>query len=238
MIERCDNLPENLPENVVTARIKALYNAYSDSIGVDVFVQTVEGKTTAIFGGMDGSYSLLTFQNADFEELNSYFSFLRATVFCDEKVAEFLNCKEKQASSLFEWDQESNTTQNDGHGRISDVYEALKNGEDGDIEMPDFDLWYTDFCVRFNHGAAEYSLVDGAVAVAGFMTDFGALITGVAVPKKVRKSGFGSQALKLLLSNIKKKYPRSKVFAATNNAAGFYIKNGFKSIGKVAVCKY
>jgi hypothetical protein len=238
VIERCDKLPENLPKNIITTRIFALHNAYCESVGIDIFTQIIDGEITAIFGGMDGSYSLLTFENADFEELDSYFSFLRATVFCDEKVAEFLNCKEKQVSSLFEWDQESNTTQNDGHGRISDVYEALKNGEDGDIAMPDFDLWYTDFCMRFNHGAAEYSLVDGAVAVAGFMTDFGALITGVAVPENARKSGLGSGALKSLLSNIKKKYPNSKVFAATDNAAGFYIKNGFKSIGKVAVCKY
>lgn len=238
MIERCDKLPENLPKNIVTARISALYNAYCDSVGVDIFTQTVDGKVTAIFGGMDGSYSLLTFENADFEELDSYFSFLNATVFCFENAAEQLGCKAREISPLFELQQAINCETIDGHGKISDVYEALKNGEDGDISMPLFDYWYTDFCVRFNHNAAEYSLLDGAVAVAGFMTDFATLITGVATEKKSRKNGLGSKALSLLLSNIKKKHPTSRVFAATNNAAEFYIKNGFKSNGRVAVCRF
>ena len=238
MIKRCKSIPQNAPQNVATARITALYNAYHSSVGVDVFAQIKDDEITAIFGGMDGSFSLICFDNADFEELDSYFSFLKATVFCFDDVAEHLHCKEKCISTLFELMRDVEVSENDGHSKISDVYNALKNGEDGDISMPPFDYWYTDFCVRFNHGSAEYTLVDGAVAVAGFVTDFATLITGVATEKENRKSGLGSKALSLLLSNIKKKHPNSRVFAATNNAAGFYIKNGFAKVGKVAVLEY
>ncbi len=238
MIERCKALPENAPQNVVTARVKALHNAYCDSVGVDIFVQKLDGKITAVFGGMDGSYSLFAFDNADFDELDSYFSFLGATVFCFDDTAENLHPKIAERAELYELTAEVEHLTDDGHGKISDVYEALKNGEDGDIEMPPFEYWYTDFCVRFNHKAAEYALVDGAVVVAGFVTDFATLITGVATDKNRRESGLGSCALRLLLSNIKKKYPLTRVFAATDNAAGFYIKNGFAKVGKVAVCKY
>lgn len=238
MIERCGKLPENTPENIVTARIKALYNAYCDSVGVDIFVQKTDGKITAIFGGMDGSYSLVAFENADFEELDSYFSFLGATVFCFSDTSDSLHPESAEKSDLYELVNEVDYAETYGHEKISDVYKALKNGEDGDIEMPEFDLWYTDFCVRFNHGSAEYSLVNGATAVAGFMTDFGTLITGIATPKKERKNGLGSSALNVLLSNIKKKHPDSRVYAATKNAGEFYIKNGFVKVDKVAVCKY
>lgn len=238
MIERCEILPQNTPENAVTTRIKALQNAYSDTVGVDLLMQTVAGEITAIFGGMDGSYSLFAFQNANFEELDSYFSFLGATVFCFAETSDSLHPESAEKSDLYEFIQETECVENDGHGKISDVYTALKQGEDGDIQMPPFDLWYTDFCIRFNHNAAEYSLFNGATAVAGFMTDFGTLITGVAVPKENRKNGLGSSALNVLLGNIKKKHPNSRVFAATKNAGEFYIKNGFVKVDKVAVCKY
>ncbi len=238
MIERCKELPENAPQNVVTSRIKALCNAYCDSVGVDVFVQTLDGHITAFFGGMDGSYSLFALDSADFDELDSYFSFLGATVFCLGETADNLRPKFTERSKLYELVSEVEPVSDNGHGKISDVYEALKKGEDGDIEMPPFDYWYTDFCVRFNHNSAEYALIDGAVAIAGFMTDFATLITGVATDKNNRKSGLGSCALRLLLSNIRKKHPETRVFAATNNAGGFYIKNGFAKIGKTAVCKY
>lgn len=238
MIERCGALPESTPQNVVTARVKSLYNAYYDSVGVDIFVQKLNGKITAVFGGMDGSYSLLAFDNTDFDELNSYFSFLGATVFCFDSTAENLHPVITGISELYEFVAEVECVESDGHSKITDVYDALKKGEDGDIEMPPFGYWYTDFCVRFNHNVAEYALVDDAVAVAGFMTDFATLITGVATDKNRRKSGLGSCALRLLLSNIKKKHPSTRVFAATDNAAGFYIKNGFAKVGKVAVCKY
>lgn len=238
MIKRIEKLPLRLPENVVTCRINALCNAFGGSVGVDIFSQTVNGKLTAVFGGMDGSLSALLFDDADFEELNAYFSFLKATVFCLEDTAEKLQCPDFELSDLYELKAQAKMTDSDGHGRISDVYYALKKGEDGDIDLPPFDLWYTDFCVRFNHQAAEYALTDGAVAVAGFVTEQNALITGVATDIAFRKTGRGEKALKTLLSNIKKKYPNCRVFAATKNAGGFYIKNGFESIGKVAVCRF
>ena len=238
MIERIEKLPDGLPENVVTARINALLSAYRDSVGIDIFTQTVDGQITAIFGGMDGSFSLELCGKADVEELDSYFSFLSGTVFCDSVTADALHCEDKQYSDLYELTDLTEITDSDGHGRVSDVYDVLKTGEDGDISLPPFDLWYTDFCVRFNHGAADFALCDGAVAVAGFVTDQNALITGVAVGKSDRKKGRGTKALKTLLNNIRKKHPSCRVFAATQNAGGFYIKNGFKKVGRVAVLKY
>ncbi len=238
MIERCKKMPEKLPENVVTARIEALYNVYCGSVGVDIFTQKIDGKITAVFGGMDGSYSLLTSEGADFEELNSYFSFLSATVFCYCDTAESLNPQSARISELYELFKVTECVPIDGHGKVSDVYSILKSGEDGDIALPPFEYWYTDFCARFNHNSAEYALLDGAVAVAGFVTEYCTLITGVATGYDGRRSGRGSRALSVLLSNIKKKHPATRVLAATNNAGEFYIKNGFKRIENVAVLRF
>ncbi len=238
MIQRIDRLPNGLPENVALCRINALYTTYQDSVGIDIFAQTVDGKMTAVFGGMDGSLSLIAFDGADYDELSAYFSLLQATVFCFGHTAQHLQCRKKQFSNLYVLTANVTVLQNNSYGRIAEVYEALQKGLDGDIALPPFDFWYTDFCVRFNHGSAEYALCDGAVAVAGFVTEDSTLITGVATDPACRKVGLASAALKTLLSNIKKKHPSSRVFAATSNADGFYIKNGFTKCDTVAVCEY
>jgi GNAT superfamily N-acetyltransferase len=238
VIERVDSLPEGLEINAVALRIKALYNTYCESVGVDLFIQKVKDKVTAVFGGMDGSFSLICFENADFDELDSYFGFLGATVFCFGEVAEVLKPKRVSKSKLYVFDGDVTLTDFDGNGGISKVYDALKYGEDGDILLPAFDLWYTDFCLRFNHNSAEYFLLDGSVAAAGFVTDEASLITGVAVDKVFRKKGLGSEVLRGLIYKIREKHPKSMIFAATQNAADFYIKNSFKYDGTVAVCEY
>ena len=239
MIERVNSLPEGLEINAVTLRIKALYNTYCESVGVDLFIQKVEAEVTAVFGGMDGSFSLVCFKNADFDELDSYFGFLGATVFCFGETVGFLKPKRVLKSELYVFEGDAREVfDTDGHGGISKIYDALKSGEDGDISLPSFDLWYTDFCLRFNHNSAEYFIKNGSVAVAGFVTDDATLITGVAVDKAFRNKGLGSEVLNGLIYKIRQKHPKSLVFAATRNAADFYIKNGFKYDGAVAVCEY
>ena len=260
MIERVDSLPEGLEINAVALRIKALYNTYCESVGVDLFIQKVKDKVTAVFGGMDGSFSLICFENADFDELDLYFGLLGATVFCFGEVAEVLKPKRVSKSKLYVFDGDVKLTDFDGNGGISKVYDALKYGEDGDILLPPFDLWYTDFCLRFNHDSAEYFLKEGSVAAAGFVTDEASLITGVvrpapsegdgfvtdeaslitgvAVDKVLRNKGLGSEVLRGLIYKIRKKHPKSMIFAATQNAADFYTKNSFKYDGTVAVCEY
>lgn len=237
MIQRAEVMPPMLP-SVAAARIKALCEAYSETVGVDIFVQTVDGVQTAVFGGMDGSFSLVAFDNADFEELDAYFSFLNAAVFCDATAAERLNTRKCTVSTLYELETAFCVTSDNGNGSIAEVYGKLQNGIDGDITLPPFEFWYTDFCVRFNHGAAEYAANDNAAAVCGFMTEEISLITGVAVAESCRGRGEGARVLQALIHNIRKKYPHSRIFAATETAAGFYQKNGFKHAGTVAVCEF
>lgn len=237
MIERLDSLP-SLPKTVSAARIKALCSTYCNTVGIDLFRQTANGLTTAYFGGISGSFSLEAEDNADFGELSAYFRFLGASVFCNGATAVRLDCRRRTASGLYELKAEADATLNDGHGSIAEIYEKLQNGLDGDIVLPPFDDWYTDFCARFNHGAAEYSETPTAVAVTGFMTESISLITGVAVAADHRKTGEGSAVLRTLIHNIRKKYPQSRIFAAANAAAGFYIKNGFSHVGNVAVCEF
>ncbi len=241
MIERIERLPENTPESVFSARIKALYNTYSESVGVDIFCQTVDGIVTAVFGGMDGSYSLVCLGNADYEELYECFSFFGYSLFCDGDTADRLKPKAVEKCDLYELELKPSTTDFpycNAHEPINEVYEILQMGTDGDISLPLFDLWYTDFCARFNHKAAEYAVMWNSAAVCGFMTEKVSLVTGIAVKPDIRRKGLGSAALGVLIHNIWGKCPDSKIFAATKTAGGFYEKCKFIKVGTVANCEF
>lgn len=241
MIKRIETLPETLEKSIFTARIEALLNTYRDSIGVDLFVQTVNGEVTAVFGGIDNSFTLICLNNADFNELNAYFSFCNAVVFCDGEVSEKINAKRVNKALLYEYNNvatPSDFPYENGHKSITEVYKLLEKGSDGDIDLPSFEFWYTDFCLRFNHNSAEYFIVDNAVAVAGFVTEGYSLITGVAVDSNDRKKGFGKTALSGLIHNIGCKYPQNRIFASTVSRGGFYEALNFKHCGNVAVCEF
>ena len=237
MIKRVESLPV-LPKTVSAARIKALDMAYRDSVGIDMFEQKHNGQQTAFFGGIDGSFSLIASKNADFEELNEYFAFSHSAVYCDGDDAKYLNCNKKTVSELYELENALSAENALGHCGIAQVYCKLQNGLDGDIVLPPFEHWYADFCIRFNHLAAEYAASENGVAVCGFMTEEISLITGVAVAENSRGKDEGTRVLSALIHNVRKKYPHSRIFASTVSAAEFYQKNGFKRKGTVAVCEF
>ena len=240
MIRRIDSIPEIFKESVFTSRINALLNTYRKTVGVDLFSQTVDGSVTAVFGGMDGSFTLISNENADYEELSSYFSFCGAVVFCEGTVGEKFNTKDLKKADLYEYQGGMPTgfTYNNGHDSIEKVYHALEKGADGDIKLPPFEFWYTDFCSRFNHNSAEYFLEQNVTAVAGFVDRSYALVTGVAVDKACRGKGLGKTALLGLIHNILIKFPQCQIIASTVNAGGFYENLNFKHCGTVAVLKF
>lgn len=239
MIEAVKKL-SGFENTVLAARVEALELSYGQTVGIERFVATENGVVTAIIGGMDGSFSVEAYDGCDFAELSEFLSFKRADVICSSETAERLKCKTVTEARLLELTDRKDTVgeRNSQKGRISEVYEALRFGCDGDIILPPFPLWYADFCVRYNHRAAEYVLLDGAVAVSGFMTERATLITGVAVDPDKRGRHLGSKALSMLCDNIRAEYPKSRIFALTDGATEFYLKNGFSHIGKMALCEF
>ncbi len=233
MISKQSGLPEGFC-GLPYVRIKALYNTKF----AEMFTQTVNEEITAVFASPGGNgYSLCAKENADFSELDLFFKMVKAEVFCETSVAEKLNYKKCITVSSLKL--EGFKTEKISHGKISDIYEILTFGSDGDIKLPPFDSWYPDFCLRYNRLAAEYSIINGAAAVCGFMTDEASLITGVATEKDKRGSGLGTVALRSLCTAIKEKYKNSEIFVtATDSAKKFYIKNGFREVGKVAILTF
>ena len=237
MIGKALKLPEIPCESIAALRIKALYNTYKGEVA-EIYCQTVSGKVTAVISRLVSGFTLLTLGDADFEELDSFFSYLSGEVFCDKECAERLKPIEKNIYCGLQYHGQIPKATNGEQVKLREVYPLLKLGSDGDIDLPEFEDWYTDFCLRVNHLSADYYVLNGAVAVAGFMTDSSALITGVAVDKSCRKRGLGSKALNGLIVKLNLENKRQIFAVANGKTTEFYKKNGFEEIGSYAVLKY
>lgn len=238
MIKRVKDLPFIPLSSVVGLRIKSLYNTYGRTI-LDVYCQSDGDKITAVMAVLGSGCTLAAERDADFGELDSFLQFLGAEVFCDAWMAERFEFCSCETVNLLQWRGETVGAVNEQVVKISEIYNLIKNGEDGDIELPCFDEWYADFCLRLNHGNAEYFSCGQAVAVAGFVTDGEALITGVAVELRHRGKGLGRIAVEGLVSKLKAKDPDITVYVcATDKTVEFYEKIGFKFAGQVVVLRY
>lgn len=238
MIESVIKVPELGCDSAAATRIKALFNTYKNG-GAGFYCQTAGGKTTAVMSRLGSGFTLLSFDGADFDELESFFRFFSGEVFCGAEDADKLGCVGKSIFPLLRFEGEAPEPSKGKETRISSLYGLLQMGSDGDIVLPPFEDWYTDLCARVNHGSAEFFVIDGAVAVAGFVTENAALITGVAVDKADRGMGKGSEVLRGLIAKVRAKHPDREIYAAAkSDVADFYIKNGFLICGECAVLKF
>ena len=236
MIKRVLKPPKSNFGGVAFLRISALYKTYGER--TELYVQECDGVVKALFAGYQSGFSLCADKTADFSELDEFFTFLGAEVFCEGEIANRLKPYKKTQVFIMRLEACSELV-GANHSRISEVYEALSFGADGDIELPEFDMWYTDFCLRFNHGVAEYSILENSVAVCGFMTETASLITGVAVKPSKRGKGEGKRAVVSLITAIKEKYKNSEIYAAASlPKIPFYEKCGFVFEENCAVLKY
>lgn len=237
MIGKALELPEIFGESITALRIKALYNTYKGEVA-EIYCQTVQGRVTAVISRLGIGFTLLALGDTDYEELDSFFSYLSGEVFCDEGCAKRLKPIKKNIYCGLQYCGQIPKAYDGEQVKLSEVYSLLKLGCDGDIDLPEFEDWYTDFCLRVNHLSADYYVSNGAVAVAGFMNDCAALITGVAVDESCRKMGLGSKALNGLIAKLSLENKRQIFAVANSKTAEFYKKNGFEENGSYAVLKY
>ena len=102
-------------------------------------------------------------------------------------------------------------------------------GESIKIGQPD--RFYTDLSLRVRRNTALcYAFEDKGVAIASAITEYGAIIGGVAVRQNERKNGIGSALVKGLVSDL----PRDKkiyLLRLENENESFYKGLGFENVG-------
>lgn len=102
------------------------------------------------------------------------------------------------------------------------------------IRVGQFDRFYTDLSLRVRRGTAICcEIQDKGVAVASAVTEYGAIVGGVAVRQSYRKNGIGSMLVKKLVCNL----PKDKkiyLLRLKNENESFYKGLGFQNVGSWA----
>ncbi|MBO5852300.1 MAG: GNAT family N-acetyltransferase [Clostridia bacterium] len=192
------------------------------ALAPDIWVQRIHGRTTAVISRLGGRLNI-TAQNADFEEIKEFINVIGfSEIFCEKEVAALLGFNSPHEFTVLKrLSQKSADFCN--IPPLYDLYTALKRGEDGEIDLPDFEVFAPDLSHRLRHGSAVAILKSFGGAVS-FSCDFGSIINGISVKKEERGKGLGSLLLDDLL-----KYLEGEVFVCTDEKTStFYIKNGFE----------
>ena len=167
-----------------------LISAFEGSpLAADIWVQRVCGRICTVISRQGGRLNI-TAENPDFAELKDFISIIGFTeIFCEKSVAEGLGFKGfSEFTVLKAAFSKSGKPQKDIS--LSSLYSALKWGEDGDIELPSFEIFAPDTSHRLRHGGAAAVLEEYGAAL-GFRQQCGVWRCGGAVTA-LRRRGDGA----------------------------------------------
>lgn len=241
MIKRISSLPsfpKATDNDLLHLRLEVLNSVFKRN-GFEVYALQDSGKTSAVLGKFGCGVTLLADENTDFLELDAFFSLFGCEVICECQIGAKLKPKAFRNVNLLEYKGDCFTVVDSKEVKLSSLYALLQNGLDGDIVLPCFDDWYTDFCRRYNLGAAEYYCDEHSVAVCAFKNNEAALITGVAVDKAYRGKGLGVAAVNGLIAKLREKNKAMIIYTlADDKTVGFYESLEFKKIKKYSILNY
>ena len=177
---------------------------------------------------IDGNMTIYG-DNFDPEEMRSFIAAVGAkTLTCSVAAAEML-CYEYKTYNVLISEKGLSVPAN-FEPSCDEVYNLLKEGEDGDITLPERTAFIADLSHRMRHGTALAAIYKSAVCVVPFVADSGALICGVATEKGARGSGFAG----MCVAGTVQKLARPTFTICSYELVPFYKKFGFKDWGKNA----
>ena len=187
----------------------------------EVWLQTENGRTTAVISRFGGRVNL-TYIGGDKTEIKDFLNFIGySEIFTEKGSALALGFDNFSSFTVLK----KETAKKKGLPEIpglKGLYNALSEGKDGDIFLPEFELFAADVSHRLRHGGGAAILEDFGAALCFCSESFG-IINGIAVKKELRGKGLGGKLLNDICG-----YLDGDVFVcAKTDTAEFYIKNGF-----------
>lgn len=226
MIKLIKSLPEYGKRDIGFVRICCNLAAYGSYDKIALFwAQTDEkGTATALLCLMDGALTV-TFDGGDKKELTDFMAFLDIkNIFCEKDTADALGLKYQKVLTVMKCEPPfdiRSAAENTNCG-IKYLFDMLKN----DFALSE-QAFIADISHRLRHNCAFYITTDYSAAVCLYSGN-SAMITGICVNKNKRGLGLGSAALARIKAGLRDK----TVYAVTDGAAEFYIKNGFIKAGQ------
>lgn len=240
---RDENALKSGVDSPLYARVyTAFFNKKSEFDGV--YIQTEKaGNITALFSVLRGRCTLITLENADLDEIKSFFSFneISSVTTLDKGAAEalFENVRTHNVLKLVNLNCDTHFSQRvlkeDGEALYRSLYSCLFEGSNAS-----FEVFYCDFCPGINTGLCEGVYVksdDNVVscALAPNVSQNSAIISGVATLVKYRKQGLGGDCVKGLCRCLLNRGVKDIFLWCENNNVSFYENLGFKKITNIYV---
>ncbi len=212
-----------------TACLKEAFDG--SALSPDIWVQGVSGRTSAVISRMGGRLNI-TADGADLDELKEFINVIGfSEIFTEKQTALDLGFRNFEDFTVFKKVSNGTDTKT-AEISLSALYNALKEGADGDIFLPPFEVFAPDVSHRLRHGGATAAVENFGGALA-FTSEFGGIISGIAVKKEARGKGKGKKLLNDICQSI-----GGDIFACTRGkTAEFYIKNGFEPCGSAVLIR-
>ncbi len=230
MIKQITNLPEfdkiYCPEQI---RIIATHKAYCGMDGYALYEQSTQ-QGRLIISRLDTT-AVLFGDVSDVAELKAFLQFMCTDVFCSLQLAKTLDIAVHKQVNIMKRTGTSECGVLEKYPPFStkQIHNALKQGEDGDINAGEYEPFAADFSLRWRRKAAYGVLIeDRACCVSFNVLDTDAFINGVAVRRDFRGTGLGKKAVMLFCEHLGK---RNVYVGCTNRVIGFYESMGFEKVG-------
>ncbi len=228
------SLPPYLGFNpFIYTKISASLKAYGDNFPFLTFwVQSSNKSPTALICKQDDTVFVTATLEADFEELLEFLSVIGYSSLQTERdTASRLGLKGEVYALLEFTNPNPCYTPNFKEASVKKVYEILFSSQNKDITTTEFEGFYADLSHRIRHGTALAEITENAsAAVASHIYKGSAVISGVATLKEKR----GQELARITLTRLIKHLPQN-IYTASKDAAQFYLKLGFKTIGEITV---
>lgn len=218
-------------QDIYSIRIFSLLEAYGTKYDFAVFYKQLDkaGNITSILSKLDGDYTVSAGDNADFTELEAFFSTMGYTsVLSDDRLR--INDFYDQGVVM----KTARKAEFHKNGAVIDDYPNLMdifNMEDYD--QLDFESWYVDLSHRIRHGCSKaYTIsINGQIissAVFSSIWKNNAILTSVHTAGDYRHNGFGSALVSEMIMDVRNHVYLMREF---NKNEKFYKRLGFENTG-------
>ena len=229
LCEGCPLLGENSGD-INAQKAACLYGLYgSDTSLFLCWYQIISGKVTAVLFTFGGTLTVSCTAGAESGEIFDFAKFLGYTEFyCTGACARILGVKPQTERKIMRFSGGQVPVKNNfnSFATLDEIYALLKNGADGEIDLPPREYFYTDISHRMRHGAARVKYCSGAIALTSVENKNFALIGAVCTAPRERGKGLGRAVLSALISELAGE--NRKVFTvAGKGTTEFYKKCGF-----------
>ncbi len=234
-----ENIVGFCKKDVYGTRIKAYLDVYGNNMETAHFyVQTKDGEVTAVISKVFSDVTLCCSENADFDELAQFLSFLGyRSILCDKNVREKMKIEVNSFGNVMRFVKPSREIRcRDGIVKSGDenfefrkVYSLLKECE---FEIGEYGEWLSDIALRDKRGVSKTLCVtegDRVISTASalFITEDSVYLGAVATSPEFRGKGSAGDLVLMLCDKDK-----TVNILCKEHRVGFYESLGFERNGE------